>query len=220
MDLKQRLHQALAITTKEFNHALEQGFESTAGNYPERMVSDYYIRAIAMALPRANVFLEVPVTGKRGSNQDHHIDALVFNDREVVVAEFKVAWAQSHWDALTRDLARLQGPVAQEIRRKFLISGDVAPGFSLEPIVGVKKSPMCGSQAAQREDGLFPLHWVRLTGTTSAFGKGKGVASMRTTLRGRCSNMTKWPPNFSCCGRAASTAPNEPSALTRRRARR
>ena len=57
---------------------------------------------------------------KRGRKQDNHIDALEFNDREVVVAEFKVAWAQSHWDALTRDLARLQGPVSQEMRRKFI----------------------------------------------------------------------------------------------------
>ena len=119
MELEQRLHRALAITTKEFNHALEQGFEPTAGNYPERMFSYYYIRAIAMAVPRANVFLEVPVTGKRGHKQDNHIDALVFNNSEVVVAEFKVGWAQSHWDALTRDLARLQGPVAQDIRSKF-----------------------------------------------------------------------------------------------------
>ncbi len=123
MNLKRRLHRALAIKAKEFNHALGQGFEPTTGNYPERMVSYYYIQAIAMALPRANVFLEVPVTGKRGRKQDNHIDALVFNDREIVIAEFKVGWAQSHWDALARDLARLQGPVAQEIRGKFKKAG-------------------------------------------------------------------------------------------------
>jgi len=121
MDLKRRLRRALIITTKEFKHALEQDFEPTSGNkaYPERMVSYYYIRAIAMALPRANVFLELPVTGKRGRKQDNHIDALVFNDREVVVAEFKVGWAPSHWEALARDFERLRGSVAKEIRKKF-----------------------------------------------------------------------------------------------------
>jgi hypothetical protein len=50
---------------------------------------------------------------------DNHIDALIFNDHEVIVAEFKLGWAPSHWEALARDLARLQGPIAQEIRRKF-----------------------------------------------------------------------------------------------------
>jgi hypothetical protein len=121
MDLKRRLRRALTITAKEFKDALDQGFEPTTGNktYPERMVSYYYIRAIAMALPRANVFLELPVTGKRERKQDNHIDALVFNDREVVVAEFKVGWAPSHWEALARDFQRLTGPIAKEIRKKF-----------------------------------------------------------------------------------------------------
>jgi len=121
MDLKRRLRRALTITTKEFKHALDQGFEPTTGvkTYPERMVSYYYISAIAMALPRASVFLELPVTGKRERKQDNHIDALVFNDREVVVAEFKVGWAPSHWEALARDFQRLTGPIAKEIRKKF-----------------------------------------------------------------------------------------------------
>lgn len=120
MDLKRRLRGALRITTKEFNQALER-FEPTTGDkvYPERMVSYYYIRAIAKALPRAHVLLELPVTGKRGRKQDNHIDALVFNDREVVVAEFKVGWAPSHWEALARDFERLRGPIAQEIRGMF-----------------------------------------------------------------------------------------------------
>ncbi|MGC2519273.1 MAG: hypothetical protein WA373_09255 [Burkholderiales bacterium] len=119
MDLKQRLREALTVTTREFKRALAQSFEPTTGvkAYPERMVSYYYIRAIAMALSPANVFLELPVT--RGGKQDNHIDALVFNHDEVVAAEFKVGWAPSHWDALARDLKRLRGPIAKEIRNKF-----------------------------------------------------------------------------------------------------
>ncbi len=109
----------MAITRAELSHALEQGFDPTPNNYPERMISYYYIRAIAKALPRSNVFLEVPVTGKRAHKRDNHVDALVFNEHEVVVAEFKVGWAQSHWEAITRDLERLQGPIANEIRGKF-----------------------------------------------------------------------------------------------------
>lgn len=121
MGLERRLRRALTITASEFKHALSQGFEPTTGNktYPERMVSYYYIRAIAMALPHANVFLELPVTGKHGRKQDNHIDALVFNDRELVVAEFKVGWAPSHWEAIARDFQRLTGSVAKEIREKF-----------------------------------------------------------------------------------------------------
>jgi len=90
MDLKQRLLRALKTTTKEFNHALKR-VEPTVGDktYPERMVSYYYIRAIAKALlPRANVLLELPVTGKHEHRQDNHIDALIFNDRELVVDGF------------------------------------------------------------------------------------------------------------------------------------
>lgn len=85
------------------------------------MVSYYYIRAIAMAmaLPRAHVLLELPVSGKSGRKQDNHIDALIFNDREVVLAEFKVGWAPSHWEALARDFERLRGRVAKEILNKF-----------------------------------------------------------------------------------------------------
>ncbi len=121
MDLKQRLRGALRITTKEFNRALDR-FEPTAGDktYPERMVSYYYIRAIAKALPRANVLLELPVTGKRGRKQNNHIDALVFNDREVVAAEFKRGWAPSHWADLARDFERLRGVIAKEIRKGFI----------------------------------------------------------------------------------------------------
>jgi hypothetical protein len=121
MDLKRRLHRALKIAAKEFNHALGR-FEPTVGDktYPERMVSYYYIRAIAKALPRANVLLELPVTGKQKHRQDNHIDALIFNDRELVVAEFKRGWAPSHWESLARDFERLRGPnVEKAILRGF-----------------------------------------------------------------------------------------------------
>lgn len=122
MVFTRRLRRALRITTKEFNAALER-FDPTTGDktYPERMVSYYYIRAITKALPGANVLLELPVTDKRGRKQVNHIDALIFNDREVVVAEFKRGWALSHWEALSRDFKRLRGPkIAPEIRKRFV----------------------------------------------------------------------------------------------------
>ena len=120
MGLEERLRKALKATAKEFDDALTP-FDPTSGDktYPERMVSYYYIQALARALAPASVLLELPVTGERGHRMDNHVDALVFNDREVVVAEFKLGWAQSYWTSLARDLARLQGPVAQEIRGRF-----------------------------------------------------------------------------------------------------
>src|SRR5712691_263014 len=120
MDLKRRLRRALKATAKEFDEALTP-FDPTSGDktYPERMVSYYYIQGLATALASASVLLELPVTGKGGHRMDNHVDALIFNDREVVVAEFKLGWAPSYWSALARDLARLQGPVAQEIRGRF-----------------------------------------------------------------------------------------------------
>ena len=118
MGLKGRLRRALRATAREFDHALTS-FEPTSGpsTYPERMVSYYYIQALAKALAPASVLLELPVTGKRG--KDNHIDAIIFNNREVVVAEFKRAWTPSHWGDLARDLVRLRGPVAREIRQGF-----------------------------------------------------------------------------------------------------
>ncbi len=125
MELKGRLRRELVATARAFTDALDH-INPTAhinptddSNYPERMVSYYYIQALARALAPASVLLELPVTGKRGHRMDNHVDALIFNDREVIVAEFKLGWAPSHWEALARDLARLQGPVAREIRRKF-----------------------------------------------------------------------------------------------------
>jgi hypothetical protein len=83
------------------------------------MVSYYYVQALAKALAPASVLLEVPVTGSSGRGRDNHVDAMVFNDRELVVAEFKRAWTPSHWSDLARDLARLRGPIAREIGRGF-----------------------------------------------------------------------------------------------------
>jgi len=122
MELKERLRNALKVTASEFNCALDC-FDPSPGRvntYPERMLSYYYIQALVRALPHTDVFLEIPVTGKSGRGRDNHIDALIFNDHEVVVAEFKVAWAPSHWVDLARDFDRLRGRrVAQEIRRGF-----------------------------------------------------------------------------------------------------
>jgi len=122
MELGERVRKALRVTAAEFNRALGS-FDPSPGRanaYPERMVSYYYVRALVRALPRANVLLEIPVTARSERGKDNHIDALVFNDREAVVAEFKVAWAPSHWTDLARDLRRLKGPVAREIRANFL----------------------------------------------------------------------------------------------------
>lgn len=122
MELEKRLYKSLKVMAREFNGALDR-FDpapSRTNSYPERMVSYYYIQAIARALPGANVLLEIPVTGESRRGWDNHIDALVFNDREVVAAEFKVAWAPSHWVALARDLERLRkARVMREIRAGF-----------------------------------------------------------------------------------------------------
>src|SRR5260221_904157 len=119
MELSGRLRKALGITAREFNGALEL-YDPAPGRdntYPERMVSYYFIRALARALANSNVLLEIPITGRTRRGWDNHIDALVFNDDEIVVAEFKVGWAPSHWMALAKDLERLQRPsVAKEIR--------------------------------------------------------------------------------------------------------
>jgi hypothetical protein len=119
LDIKKRISGALSETAEEFEGALDD-IDPTRGNYPERMVSYYYIQALVRALKTTSVLLELPVTGKRNNRADNHIDALVFNDREMIVAEFKVGWAPSHWESLARDLQRIQGPAGQEIGRKFL----------------------------------------------------------------------------------------------------
>src|SRR3990170_2564059 len=98
MDLAQRIRRALATTAREFNRALTC-FDPAPGRvntYPERMVSYYYIHALSRALASARVLLEIPVKGKSKRGWDNHIDALIFSDRELVLAEFKVAWAPSH----------------------------------------------------------------------------------------------------------------------------
>jgi hypothetical protein len=122
LQIAQRLRAALSTSSKVFNRALNS-FDPAPGAknpYPERMISYYFVQALAKALAPASVLLEVPVTGKSGRGRDNHIDALVFNDREIVVAEFKRAWTPSHWGDLARDLARLRGPFAREIRRGFV----------------------------------------------------------------------------------------------------
>lgn len=122
MEIAHRLRAALTASSKVFSRALDS-FDPAPGAknpYPERMVSYYYVQALAKALAPARVLLEVPVTGRSGRGRDNHVDALVFNDRKLVVAEFKRAWTPSHWGDLARDLARLRGPVAREIGRGFL----------------------------------------------------------------------------------------------------
>lgn len=116
MEIAHRLRAALTASSKVFSRALDS-FDPAPGAknpYPERMVSYYYVQALAKALAPARVLLEVPVTGRSGRGRDNHVDALVFNDRKLVVAEFKRAWTPSHWGDLARDLARLRGPVARE----------------------------------------------------------------------------------------------------------
>ena len=124
MELRQRGRNALRSAARDFNCALDHFDPAPNRNnsYPERMVSYYYIQALARALPSANVLLEIPVTGRPRRGWDNHIDALIFNDREVVVAEFKVAWAPSHWVDLAGDLERLRTPtVAREILAGFSV---------------------------------------------------------------------------------------------------
>lgn len=122
MELAQRFRNALKVTAGEFNHALSRFDPAPDRNnsYPERMVSYYYVRALALALPRSNVLLEIPVRGRSKRGWDNHIDALIFNDHEMVVAEFKVAWAPDHWESLARDVDRLKmASVTKEISDGF-----------------------------------------------------------------------------------------------------
>ena len=120
MRLEERIRRKLRTPAKAFRHSLDR-FEPTSGanSYPERMMSYYYIQALERALAPASVLLEIPVAGKRGHGRDNHIDALIFNDSEVVVAEFKRVLRPSRWGELARDLERLRGPVAQQIRKGF-----------------------------------------------------------------------------------------------------
>lgn len=125
VQLGERLRNALKIGARDFSHALDC-FDPRPGrdnSYPERMVSYYYVQALARALPGAHVLLEIAITGESGREFDNHVDALVFNDHELVVAEFKVSWAPSHWVHLARDLERLRGPVAKQIRTGFAVRG-------------------------------------------------------------------------------------------------
>ena len=119
MKLQARLRRELVVAAKTFDCALTHINPTGENNYPERMVSYYYIGALARALAPASVLLEIPITGKRSRRTDNYVDALVFNHRELIVAEFKVGWAQGHWEAIARDLERLRGQVAKEIRTKF-----------------------------------------------------------------------------------------------------
>ena len=119
--LRYRLRRSLERAAKRFNHALNQ-FDPTTGEktYPERMVSYYFVRAVGEALQGANVLLEMPVT--IGGRQDNHIDALIYSEQEVVLAEFKRGWAPSHWKSLATDYERLQRvSLTKEIQSKFRI---------------------------------------------------------------------------------------------------
>jgi len=118
LELKERVKRGVKAARKDFARTLDS-IDPTYNNYPERLVSHFYIRALAQALKTKSVLQELPVTGKASQRADNHVDALIFNDSELVVAEFKVGWAPSHWEALAKDLNRLRGPVAQQIARKF-----------------------------------------------------------------------------------------------------
>ena len=52
MELKGRLGKELRATAKTFADVLDQ-IDPTKNNYPERMVSYYYIQALASALARS-----------------------------------------------------------------------------------------------------------------------------------------------------------------------
>jgi hypothetical protein len=158
------------------------------------MVSYYYVQALAKALAPARVLLEVPVTGRIGRGRDNHVDALVFNDRELLVAEFKRAWTPSHWGDLARDLGRLRGPVAREIgrgfvdgrrRRSFILLG--ADCWYLE-FANAWKS----GESVRR--WIFLVHSAEPIGVLSQYMTGpKGQTLMGTTLRRRCFHTMKWP---------------------------
>ena len=120
MSLQERLRQAIKAAARKFNRTIDS-YEPTfdANPYPERLVTYYYVQALANALGSGSVLLEVPVTGSSGKRRDNHIDALVFSEHDLVLAEFKRAWTPSHWKLLAADLKRLQELAGREVRGRF-----------------------------------------------------------------------------------------------------
>ena len=77
MELTARVNKFVQAANADFARALDS-IDPTNGNYPERMVSHFYIRAIANALRTKSVLIELPVTRKTSQRADNHIDALIF----------------------------------------------------------------------------------------------------------------------------------------------
>ena len=120
MNFEDKIRRAVKAACPAFARTTE-AFSLTFGvnPYPERTISYYYVAALKEALKPANVLLEIPVAGLRVGRHDNHIDALVFNDRCAVMAEFKRVWTPDHWEWLADDLKRLKTRACREISERF-----------------------------------------------------------------------------------------------------
>jgi hypothetical protein len=93
---------------------------SQGGNaYPERVLSYFFIRAIADAKGGADVFLEVPVLNTKSGRRDNHLDALVFNNEVAILAEFKRGWTPRLWQDLAADVKRVRDVVGGDVLKRF-----------------------------------------------------------------------------------------------------
>lgn len=77
------------------------------GAYPERAISHFFIRALMDAI-KGTAVLEAAFASDKTKKNDNHLDAIVFNDEIAILAEFKTAWAPSHWKSLAIDAERIQ----------------------------------------------------------------------------------------------------------------
>lgn len=104
----------------ELNAALNQ-FQFVpreGGAYPERSISHFYIRALMDAI-NGRAVLEPSFPNDRTQKNDHHLDAIVFNDDVAILAEFKTAWAPTHWESLAQDVNRVRVRFAPQINERF-----------------------------------------------------------------------------------------------------
>lgn len=182
MRLERRLRRALEVAKDDFDRALAS-YEPTSGvnSYPERMISYYYIQALAKALQPASVLLEIPVAGARGHRRDNHIDALIFNDRETIIAEFKRAWTPSHWRDLAGDLKRVQGRAGREMRKRFEDNHKRRSFVFLGADCWYSEVAEAWKPAPEQHGGPFHPHCLRLIATISVSTQTKGKPTMATT---------------------------------------
>lgn len=94
--------------------------EGRGGAYPERAITYFFIQALREAID-GTVILETPFQNQVTSKHEFHLDAVVFNDDLVILAEFKTAGAPAHWDLLAADFNRVNA-FAKVIDTRFRVA--------------------------------------------------------------------------------------------------